>query len=140
MLALYEWRRPSEQQSDGLRIFAANPLQVSTALIFAIVFVAVSLLTEWIRKAFGATGVMVLAALVGATDIDPFVVNIAQGGVSGLSITTLAGAVIIAASANNLAKAAYAVGFGGMQSARRPAFLLVLLALLGFAAAAIYVM
>ncbi len=138
VLAIYEWRRTIERQSEGLRLPAPNPLQVSTAITFAVIFVVVSLLTEWIRKAFGQTGIMVLAALVGATDIDPFVINIAQGGVSGLSVTTLAGAIMIAASANNLAKAAYALGFGGMASARRPAFMLVLLALLGFAAAAIY--
>jgi len=138
VLAIYEWRRTIERQSEGLRIPAANPLQVSTAIIFAVIFVVVSLLTDWIRKSFGQTGIMVLAALVGATDIDPFVINIAQGGVSGLSIAMLSGAIMIAASANNLAKAAYALGFGGMQSACRPAFMLVLLALLGFAAAAIY--
>ena len=97
-------------------------------------------MTEWIRKAFGQTGVLVLAALVGAADIDPFVINIAQGGVSGLSIAMLSGAIMIAASANNVAKAAYAVSFGGMQSACRPAFMLSVLALFGFAAAAIYVL
>jgi hypothetical protein len=82
---------------------------------------------------------MVLAALVGVTDIDPFVISIAQGGVAGLSVAALSGAILIAASANNLAKAAYALGFGGVVSARRPALMLLLLALLGFAAAAIYV-
>jgi uncharacterized membrane protein (DUF4010 family) len=139
-LAIYEWRRTRERQSEGLGISAANPLQVSTAVTFAVMFVVISLLTEWIRKAFGQTGVLVLAALVGATDIDPFVINIAQGGVSGLSTAMLSGAIMIAASANNVAKAAYAVSFGGMQSARRPAFMLIVLALFGFAAAAIYVL
>lgn len=139
-LAIYEWRRTRERQSEGLGISAANPLHVSTAVTFAVIFVVVSLLTEWIRKAFGQTGVLVLAALVGATDIDPFVINIAQGGVSGLSSAMLSGAIMIAASANNVAKAAYAVSFGGMQSARRPAFMLFVLALFGFAAAAIYVL
>jgi uncharacterized membrane protein (DUF4010 family) len=138
--AIYEWRRSRERQPEGLGISAGNPLQVSTAVIFAVIFVVISLLTEWIRKAFGQTGVLVLAALVGATDIDPFVINIAQGGVSGLSIAILSGAIMIAASANNVAKAAYAVSFGGMQSARRPAFMLFVLALFGFAAAAIYVL
>ena len=96
-------------------------------MTFAVIFVVVSLLTEWIRKAFGQTGVMVLAALVGATDIDPFVINLAQGGVSGMPIATLSGAIMIAASANNVAKGAYAVSFGGMRSARRPAFMLLCL-------------
>jgi uncharacterized membrane protein (DUF4010 family) len=139
-LAIYEWRGTRERQSEGLGISAANPLQVSTAVTFAVIFVVVSLLTDWIRRTYGQTGVLVLAALVGATDIDPFVINIAQGGVSGLSNAMLSGAIMIAASANNVAKAAYAVSFGGVQSARRPAFMLIVLALFGFAAAAIYVL
>jgi hypothetical protein len=46
--------------------------------------------------------------------------------------------VLIAASANNIAKAAYAIGFGGLAATARPAILLSVLALLGFAAAAAY--
>ena len=85
---------------------------------------------------YGQTGVLAMAAAVGATDIDPFVINIAQGGVSGLSVTTLAAAVLIAASSNNIAKAIYALGFGGVKSSRRAAWMLFVLAILGFAAAA----
>jgi hypothetical protein len=46
--------------------------------------------------------------------------------------------VLIAASTNNLAKAAYAIGFGGLASAGRPAIALTVLAVFGFAAAAAY--
>jgi uncharacterized membrane protein (DUF4010 family) len=45
---------------------------------------------------------------------------------------------LIAASTNNLAKAGYAIGFGGLAAAERPSFMLAALALLGFAAAAVY--
>jgi hypothetical protein len=38
------------------------------------------------------------------------------------------------------AKAGYAIGFGGLAAAEWPAFLLTALALLGFAAAAAYLM
>jgi uncharacterized membrane protein (DUF4010 family) len=79
--------------------------------------------TAWIRTTFGQTGVLVLAAAVGATDIDPSVINIAQGGVMDLSITMLSAAILIAASSNNVAKAIYAIAFGG-KSSRRPALVL----------------
>jgi uncharacterized membrane protein (DUF4010 family) len=46
--------------------------------------------------------------------------------------------VLIAASTNNLAKAGYAIGFGGLTAAGRPASMLTILALLGFAAAGVY--
>lgn len=76
----------------------------------------------------------------GATDIDPFVLNLAQGGAPGMRPSAIAAAVLIAASANNLAKADYAIGFGGVAAAERPALILAALALLGFAAAAAYLM
>jgi uncharacterized membrane protein (DUF4010 family) len=140
-LAAYEWRRSAQQPSDtNLQVPAINPLQIPTAITFAVIFVVISVLTEWIRTAFGQTGVLVLAALVGVTDIDPFVINIAQGGVPGLSVTALSAAILIAASANNVAKAAYALGFGGVQSSRRSASMLLALAIAGFSAAAIYIL
>jgi len=80
----------------------------------------------------------VLSAVVGLTDIDPFVLNIAQGGIAGMTVASLCAAVLIAASSNNLAKAAYAVGFGG-AAARRPAVMLLALSLFGVIAAVIYV-
>src|SRR5271166_4708979 len=138
-LSAYEWRRGMEQQPDAnLQVPAVNPLQIPTAITFAVIFVVISMLTEWIRTAFGPTGILVLAAFVGITDIDPFVINIAQGGVSGLSAAVLSAAILIAASANNVAKASYALGFGGVLSSRRSASMLLALALAGFAAAAIY--
>jgi uncharacterized membrane protein (DUF4010 family) len=140
-LAAYEWRRCRAQQSDAnLQVPAVNPLQIPAAIAFAVIFVVISVLTEWTRTAFGQTGILVLAALVGITDIDPFVINIAQGGVSGLSAAVLSAAILIAASANNVAKASYALGFGGAQSSRRSASMLLALALAGFAAAAIYLL
>jgi uncharacterized membrane protein (DUF4010 family) len=96
-------------------------------------------LSGWVRDTFGAAGILVLSAVVGLTDIDPFVLNIAQGGIAGMTVASLAAAVLIAASSNNVAKAAYAVGFGGMSAARRPALILLALSVLGLVAAAIYV-
>jgi hypothetical protein len=77
-----------------------------------------------------------LAAIVGASDIDPFVLNLAQGGAPGMPPP--AAALLIAASANNIAKGAYAVGFAGLRATQWLASLLGALALLGFAIATAY--
>jgi uncharacterized membrane protein (DUF4010 family) len=139
-LAIYEWRRNAKRQADsGLQIPAINPLQIPAAMAFAAIFVAISVASAAIRDTFGQTGILTFAALVGVTDIDPFVINIAQGGVADLSISALSGAILIAASSNNIAKAMYALGFGGVESSRRPAFMLFILAMAGFVAAAIYI-
>ena len=55
-------------------------------------------------------------------------------------MSALSAAVLIAASSNNIAKAAYALGFGGLSGSRRPASMLLILAMVGFAAAAFYVL
>ncbi len=135
LLAWREWRRIAPGAAEALAIPVFNPLQLSTALVFAALFLAVSLLTAWVEGLFGQAGIFTLAALVGASDIDPFVLTLAQGGASGMRPAAVAAAVLIAASANNLAKAGYAVGFGGVVATARPAAILVALALLGLAAA-----
>jgi uncharacterized membrane protein (DUF4010 family) len=138
-LAIYEWRRPRARSAKtNLVVLPKNPLQIPAALIFAALIVVISVISAWVRGAFGDSGILVLSAVVGLTDIDPFVLNIAQGGIAGMSVASLCTAVLIAASSNNVAKAAYAIGFGGMAG-RRPAMMLLALALLGLLAASIYI-
>jgi uncharacterized membrane protein (DUF4010 family) len=139
-LAWWEWRGIESSYVGSLAVPPANPLQLTTALIFAALFLAVSLVTAWVQSAFGQAGIFTLAAFVGTSDIDPFVLNLAQGGVSAMPLSAIAAAVLIAASANNVAKAGYAIAFGGLTVSARSAGALTVLALLGFAAAAVYIL
>lgn len=140
VLAAYEWRRARMQPSpNSLAVTHKNPLQISTAVIFAGLIVVISVISAWVRTEFGQAGILALSGVVGATDIDPFVLNIAQGGVAGMSVASLCAAVLIASSSNNVAKALYAISFGGARTACRPAVLLLVLAALGLIAAAVYV-
>jgi uncharacterized membrane protein (DUF4010 family) len=88
-----------------------------------------------VRGEFGERGLYLLAAIVGLTDIDPFVLSVAAGGTQFLPIGGAAAAILIAASSNNVLKAAYAAGFAGVRTAAIPAAALVLLALGGGIAA-----
>lgn len=130
-----EWLKAGDRPAANLSIPTTNPLQVTTAVTFAILFVLISVASTWIRSSFGQAGVFTLAVLVGAADIDPFVLNLAQGGISDMPVSDIAAAILIATSANNVVKAAYALAFGGLVFSLRPATMLVTLALLGFAAA-----
>jgi uncharacterized membrane protein (DUF4010 family) len=78
---------------------------------------------------------MTLAAIIGVSDIDPFVLTIAQGGTAGVASTTLAASILIAASSNNMLKAFYALFFGGGKTAASSACALVGLAVAGVAIA-----
>jgi uncharacterized membrane protein (DUF4010 family) len=116
---------------SALQAAGANPLQLGPAALFAALFVLVSLVSKWIAAQFGISGVYSLAAVVGITDIDPFVLNLAQGGTSGMSNAVLAAAILIAASSNNILKAAYAAGFAGGRQTAGSAAALILLAIAG---------
>jgi uncharacterized membrane protein (DUF4010 family) len=110
--ALQYWFFPPFSKSEHISL-GQNPLELGAAAIFAILFIVTSLLPTWVTTQFGVTGIYSLAAIIGFTDIDPFVLNLAQGGTSTVPTEAIAPAILIAASSNNLLKAAYAVLFAG---------------------------
>jgi len=114
---------------------SGNPLELGAAGIFAALFVITSLLSTWASKEFGVSGIYSLAAIVGISDIDPFVLNLAQGGLTGVSLDTLVGAILIAAASNNILKAFYAAFFAGGRATAASAAALVVLAAAGVAIA-----
>jgi uncharacterized membrane protein (DUF4010 family) len=138
-IALLDWLRVQPAGAAPLgHLPAPNPLQLATALGFAALFVVVAILSNWVRDGFGQRGVFALAAITGASDIDPFVLSLSQGSVTSMSVNALCAAILIAASSNNLLKAVYALAFGGVRACRRPAVELALLALAGIAATLLY--
>jgi uncharacterized membrane protein (DUF4010 family) len=123
---------PKEQVSfQGTR----NPLELGAAAVFAVLFVLTSFLSNFVAGRFGASGIYWLAAFIGVTDIDPFVLNLAQGGASELPEKAITASILIAASSNNLLKAAYAAGFAGGRATGPSAAVLIGLALAGVAIA-----
>lgn len=108
-----------------------NPLELKAALVFAVLFVVISVGSAWVKERFGHAGIYWLAGIVGVTDIDPFVLSVAQGGVAGLTNPAIAVAVLIAASSNNALKATYAVTFAGWRRSAAIVASLGLLTLLG---------
>jgi uncharacterized membrane protein (DUF4010 family) len=126
---------PSSATAPEQRMVGRNPLELGTAAIFAVLFVVISLVSTWVTGEFGTAGTYALAAVVGFADIDPFVLNLAQGGTSGISDTAAAAAVLIAASSNNVLKAGYASVFAGGRATATSAVALIVLAVAGVAIA-----
>jgi uncharacterized membrane protein (DUF4010 family) len=112
-----------------------NPLQLGSAFVFAALFVLVAFIVGYVQAHLGTGGVFGLAAVVGVTDIDPFVLSIAQNGAGTLSLVTAAMAILIASSSNNVLKAVYTLSFSRQRAAWVPASALAGLAALGVAAA-----
>lgn len=112
-----------------------NPLEFNAAMVFAALYVAVSLVSSWVGGRYGSAGVQWLAAIVGFTDIDPFVLSLAQGGSGALSASTASTAILIAIASNNLLKAIYALVFAGVHASVGAAVALLGLAFAGLAVA-----
>jgi uncharacterized membrane protein (DUF4010 family) len=126
---------PSSPSAPARQVDARNPLELGTAAIFAVLFILISLVSTWVAGQYGTAGTYALAAVVGFADIDPFVLNLAQGGTSGISGSAAAAAIVIAASSNNLLKAGYASVFAGGRATATSAVALVGLAVAGVAIA-----
>jgi uncharacterized membrane protein (DUF4010 family) len=114
---------------------ASNPLEMTSAFAFAGIFTAVLIATRLVAGRFGGTGVLIMAAIMGTADVDPFILGLTQYAGSGLDYGTAALAVVIAASANNVMKGVYAFTFGSRQVGRR---CLAILTVLGVASIALY--
>jgi len=107
----------------------SNPLELGIALLFAVLFVVMIVVTQLVISHFGRTGLDLLSLVVGFTDIDPFVLSILSGHYPSAAGQQLAGAIVVAAGSNNLLKAVYAYSLGERKNIRGVLLFLVLLGL-----------
>ncbi|HKU80705.1 MAG TPA: DUF4010 domain-containing protein [Candidatus Tumulicola sp.] len=133
LMSVFAWLRKRYGTFTQARGRAPNPLQLSTAIVFAVLMVAIALVTTLVQAHLGRAGVYGLAAVVGVTDIDPFVLSLAQGGIANLGVATAALAIVIAASSNNVLKAAYAIAFSRRRESAVPVAALLGAAVVGLA-------
>lgn len=82
-----------------------NPFEIKPALLFAVLFVFLSVITILVKNFFGNGGLLTLSAIVGVTDIDPFILSLVQGSkpMEGIIIS----AIIMAMMSNTIIKAIY---------------------------------
>lgn len=108
-----------------------NPLEIFTAILFALFFLTVLVATHLTVKFLGIGGIYYLAALVGGMDVDPFVMGLTQTAGDAIPLQVAAIALMISTSANNILKGVYALIFGDRKTGIQTATGLFLLALLG---------
>jgi uncharacterized membrane protein (DUF4010 family) len=114
---------------------AKNPLELGPAILFGFLFIATLVLTQLTVRHVGRGGLYGLAAILGLADVDPFVLGLAQSSDHEGATRLFAVAIVIAAAANNVAKAVYARLFGDRETGRLSCALLLGLALAGLAPA-----
>jgi len=103
---------------------AHNPLELRTAFLFAILFVLMLIATHLALTYLGSRGIYTLAAIMGLTDVDPFIMGMThEAGIATMGI-------LIATACNNLIKGCYAYSLSRNKAGR---WSLMLLAGLGAA-------
>ncbi len=89
-----------------------NPLEFRIALIFTVLYIAFSYITQYTLENYGAKGLNHLSLIVGFTDIDPFLINLFQGKFI-VSTSIIANATFGAMVSNNILKLIYALVLSG---------------------------
>jgi len=108
-----------------------NPLELSAAFLFAGLFVVLLIATHIVVVHLGDTGIYVLAAIMGVTDIDPFIMGLTQSPPSLTPLTLASSGILVAASSNNVVKGIYAYALSTRQTGMQSLGLLLGLAVLG---------
>jgi uncharacterized membrane protein (DUF4010 family) len=95
-----------------------NPLELRPAFAFGALFLAMLVATRWAVEWAGHRGLYVLAVLSGLGDVDPLALSVAQLGSAFAREHLAAVSIVLAASANSLAKGGYALLFGASPTGR----------------------
>jgi uncharacterized membrane protein (DUF4010 family) len=125
-------RRPDPSAQAVEREFEPrNPLELLAAFLFALLFIAMLIATQLAVTYLGKAGVNTLAAIMGVTDVDPFIMGMTQAAGALTPLRVAASAVLIAAASNNLVKGIYAYSLGDRKTGIQGLALLTVLAALG---------
>jgi len=115
-VALIVWRhqpiRTRSDDADG----PLHPLEIRVAVVFAALFIGLTIATQLISEHLGGTWLLVLAVLVGFTDILPFILGIAGEVGAAIPATLAITAILISIASNNLVKGAYAIALADRRT------------------------
>jgi len=114
--AVYKYQPPNTEQLQNQDDESEdrNPLEFRVSLIFALMFVVFTVVTHYTLQEFGEGGLMVLAFIVGITDITPFLTNLFQGGYE-IATNVIISATFLTLVSSNILKLVYALVLGSKK-------------------------
>jgi len=116
------WTRRADKSAQAIQreFEPRNPLELMAAFLFAALFLAMLVATQLAVTYLGSGGVNTLAAIMGISDVDPFIMGLTQAAGTLTPLKVAAGAILIAAASNNIVKGIYAFSLAdrrtGIQS------------------------
>jgi len=127
------WTRRADPSAQAVKreFEPKNPLELLAAFLFAALFLAMLIATRLAVTYLGKAGVNTLAAIMGVTDVDPFIMGMTQAAGALTPLKVAAAAVLIAAASNNLVKGIYAYSLADRKTGLQSLALLAALGALG---------
>ena len=98
---------------------ASNPFELKPAFLFGAFFVILTVATRAVKESFGQAGLVGLSLIVGAVDIDPFILSLHKG--AGAVEPILGCACLFSMLSNTVAKGIYFGTISGCM--KKPALL-----------------
>ncbi|MGA2205873.1 MAG: MgtC/SapB family protein [Terracidiphilus sp.] len=129
------WTRRADKGAQSMQqdLEPKNPLELITAFLFAALFLAMLVITQLAVTYLGRAGIDTLAAIMGVSDVDPFIMGLTQAPTTSTALNISAGAILIAAASNNVIKGIYAYSLAGRRTGRQSLGFLLALAAAGIA-------
>jgi len=106
--AYFIYFRPQQKTTDDSIENSQNPLEFKTALVFAVLFLFISLITTYTLQYYGNKGLNTLALIVGISDITPFILNLFTGDYQ-VSTQAIMLAALLSITSNSVIKMLYAI-------------------------------
>jgi uncharacterized membrane protein (DUF4010 family) len=127
------WSHRPDPSSEAIKreFEPENPLELRAAFLFAALFLAMLVATHLAVVYLGRAGVYTLAAIMGVTDVDPFIMGMTQATPTLTPLGLASASILIAAASNNVVKGVYAYATADRKTGRQSLCLLVVLAALG---------
>jgi uncharacterized membrane protein (DUF4010 family) len=139
LLGGFAWsRRPDANENEPVREYEAkNPLELRSAFTFAGIFVVLLVVTTLVLRHFGNIGMYALGVVMGAVDVDPFIMGLAQTAGVTTPLAAAAAAILVTTASNNALKGVYAFSFADRPTGKQGLVALLTLSLLGLSCIAL---
>ncbi|MGC2357041.1 MAG: MgtC/SapB family protein [Candidatus Acidiferrum sp.] len=127
------WTRRADPSTQAVQreFEPKNPLELLAAFFFAVLFLGMLVATQLAVTYLGRAGVNTLAAIMGITDVDPFIMGMTQAAGTLTPLNVAAAAVLIAAASNNFVKGIYAYSLADRKTGLQSLLLMTTLAVAG---------
>jgi uncharacterized membrane protein (DUF4010 family) len=126
--------QPDAAQPDAAQPdLARNPLELQSALILGGLLVVIVLLSQWLSQTLGDTGIYLLAAISGISDVDAISLSLSRLSLAdSLTVEVAATGILIAVTVNNIFKTLLTLMIGKPALAVRVALPMLLSVTTGF--------